>query len=407
MLPGVLKWLLAVCVCISVSDSNPALATPLELFIDADFSKSPASSTSIELGIRTALEEVNYRLGGQTVTIVQKDHRTNVKRSYRHMQEMKASETALLMFGGMHSPPYLTHKNFMNENGLLTLLPWSAAGPITRAGRGRDNWIFRLSVDDFKSGSFLVDAAVTQGRCQSVALLLMDTGWGHANRNTLEAALAVLDRRPDGVEFFPTAIGEAAAGTLVDELAQSDPDCVIMLADWRNGALLANALAEQMPGVKLFSHWGIMGGAFSQTVSNDTRMSLSLSVLQTCGLQQERAKNSVLRAALRQALPEARGLADVPAPTGFVHGYDLTRILIAAAEQAAQSADWQGTISAKRRALKTALENLRTPVPGILKEYTSPFSPYDVTLPDSHEALGERDLCLARFGADGRLEDPR
>ncbi|OIQ31279.1 MAG: hypothetical protein BM562_08215 [Alphaproteobacteria bacterium MedPE-SWcel] len=407
MLRDVLKWLLAICVCVSVSKNNPAAATPLEIFIDADFAKSPASSTSIELGIRTALEEVDYRLGGLTVTVVQKDHRGNVKRSFRHMQEMQASETALLMFGGMHSPPYLTHRDFINENSLLTALPWSAAGPITRAGRDLENWIFRLSVDDFQSGRFLVDAAITQGGCQSVSLLLMDTGWGHANRNTLEAALAARDLRPDHVEFFPTAIGEAAAGTLVDELGRFNPECVIMLSDWRNGALIANALADRLPGVKLFSHWGIMGGAFSQNVPHETRTALSLSVLQTCGLRRERSGNPVLRAALRQALPEARSLSDVSAPTGFVHGYDLTRILISAAEQAARGSDWQGDIDAKRRALKAALENLHQPVPGVLKNYKTPFSPYDVTAPDSHEALGQTDLCLARFGADGRLEDPR
>lgn len=194
----VLLWLTAF-----LSLSLPSLAAPLDIYIDADFSKSKSSSSAIELGVRTALEEVDYQLGGMDVRVLPKDHRGNVKRSRKTLEEFNASDTSLALVGGMHSPPYLAHREYINENGLLTLLTWSAAGPITRAQKGMENWIYRLSVDDRRSGGFLVDSAVSDGQCKEISLVLMDTSWGHANREPLVAALEAWNMAPKSVEFFP------------------------------------------------------------------------------------------------------------------------------------------------------------------------------------------------------------
>jgi len=394
-------WLAA-----TLAAATLSAAAPLELYIDADFSKSEASAVSITLGVQTALAEAGNQLGGEAVTLRTMDHRGNVKRSYRHMQDMHQSDTALLMIGGMQSPSYLTHRDYINDNRLLTLLPWSAAGPITRARAGQENWFFRLSVDDTKSGPFLAEAALTRGKCRSVAVLLLDTGWGKANRGPLVAALDARGLNPQSVSFIPTLIGDAAAGTLAETVARGQPECLILLASWRSSAIVVTALHDRLPHLRIFSHWGIMGGAFDQLVPHAVRNAHALSVLQTCGLRRERAGSPVLQQALTRA-PAGTGnrLSEIAAPVGFVHGYDLTRLLIAAADQAAATEAWAGDIRAKRLVIRTALENLDTPVKGILKTYEAPYAPYTPARPDAHEALGLTDLCLARFDATGQLED--
>ncbi|WP_420005496.1 ABC transporter substrate-binding protein [Arenibacterium sp. LLYu02] len=383
----------------------PALAEPLELIIDADYSKNPASSQSIELGVRTALEEVDYMLGDLPVVVVPKDHRGNLKRSARTFQEFSENPSGLAVIGGLHSPPYLAEQDFINSNGLLTLLTWSAAGPITRSKAGMENWFFRLSVDDSRSGGFLVDAAVSEGHCSKIGLLLLDTTWGQANRDPLTRALEAWSMTPAFIEFIPSTIGDARASALAESIARTSPDCLIMLANWDSGAVVINALHHVLPEVRIFSHWGIMGGGFADLVNDEVRTAHQLSVLQTCGLARERAGSAILAAALERAQPNSPQLSAVAAPTGFVHGYDLTRLLIAAAKQAATTSAWQGDIASKRRAIKTALETLRTPVDGILKTYSAPFSAYTPNRPNAHEALGPSDLCLARFSKEGVLKD--
>lgn len=378
----------------------------LELYIDADYSINDAAGLAIELGLRTALREEGLRLGGAPVEIVPMDHRGNVLRSRNTIDTYIASPTAIAIIGGLHSPPYLTYKNDINQNEVLTLLPWSAAGPITRAAEGDENWIFRLSVDDTQSGPFLVREAIQTGGCKSVALVLLDTGWGQANEVTLTAALRAAGYAPSIVAYFPSTVGKAVAGSLAESVIKSLADCAILLANSGNGAEMVNALADRNPDLRIFSHWGVTGSnTFVDRVSHNRREQMQIRVLQTCGLKREAEGSEVLRAAMEAGAPEASSLTAIPAATGFVHGYDLGRILIMAARQASATPEWQGDITDRRRALKLALESLDTPVMGILKQYNPPFQRYSARTPDAHEALGLDDLCLAQFLEDGRLAD--
>ena len=386
--------------------STPAVrATPLQLLIDADYTISSNAAQSIELGLRTALEEEDFALGGQQVEIVPMDHRANVKRSLRTYGRYLKNDRALAVIGGLHSPPYLTHKDYLNENRILTLLPWSAAGPITRASPGHENWIFRLSVDDSQTGEFFVRQMEQTNQCARIALVLLDTGWGQANFKSLTNALSMRDRFPAIATFFPSGISETAAALLAEEVGAAAPRCAVLLSNWNDGATVVNALHKEQPDLRIFSHWGIMGGDFANVVPDQTRRDMQLTVLQTCGLRHEVAANSVLQSALHRAEPSAQSLADLAAPTGFVHGYDLGRVLIAAARQAQSQSEWDGqSIEAMRTALRSALLALDAPVDGILKRYAPPFSPNTADEADGHEALSIDDFCLARFRQDGRLE---
>lgn len=380
-----------------------AAAETLEIHIDADYSISKDAAQSIERGIRAALSEVDGRIAGYQIEIVAKDHRGNVKRSRRTMENFLKNDRALAMFGGLHSPPYLTHQGFINQNSILTLLPWSAAGAITRPVSGEDNWIFRLSVDDLKTAPFLVDEALQRGACRSVGLILVDTGWGRGNFISLSAAFGARGSAPVFSQFFSSTISHSNARILAEDFALSGADCAVILANWNNGAEVVLALHDRSPDVRVFSHWGIMGGEFSERVPHDIRNKLEIRVLQTCGLRMEADGSEILSAALRATEENFDTLSDVPASTGFVHGYDLTRVFIASVNQASSTEEWTGDIASKRSAVRRALEGLNVEVEGILKTYAPPFQPYTAENLDAHEALGLADLCMAIFNADGDL----
>ncbi|MEP4309735.1 MAG: hypothetical protein ABJ364_08310, partial [Lentilitoribacter sp.] len=198
---------------------------------------------------------------------------------------------------------------------------------------------------------------------------------------------------------------KAAAGTLAEDIRSSGADCVILLANSSNGSVVVNALALNEPTLRVFSHWGIVGDAvFTDRVNHEVRKKTRLQVLQTCGLKREAKGSEQLNQALRTVGQGVNQLAQIPAHSGFVHGYDLIRVFIAATQQAAQTEDWDGDIVARRLAIKQALENLERPLNGILKTYVRPFSRYSPEDPDAHEALGIEDLCLAKFTAQGYLE---
>ncbi|WP_195822063.1 ABC transporter substrate-binding protein [Roseobacter sp. MH60115] len=399
-----LKTLLCVLV---LGFASSASAERLTLYIDADFSISKRAAEAIELGVHTALAEVDHQVAGILLDVVRKDHRANSKRTLGNLRAFQNDPQAIAIVGGSLSPPYLTNREYINENGILLLLPWSAAGPITRADEGDENWIFRLSVDDTKAGPFLVSRAVNNAHCSRTALLLIDTGWGRANSSTMQEAFNDAEQDAPPVFMFSAGLGTASARSIAQSIATVRPDCVIMLASASSGALLVNELHNVLPGLKIISHWGILAGAFETQVSPDARMGLRIEVLQTCGLEVEKSGGAVLARALEGASLLGRqfsSLSEVPSSTGFVHGYDLTKLFLAALEQAVGSAAWaDAPIEARRDMVRLALENLPAPIEGILKSYERPFRPYSMTDRDAHEALGAPDLCMATFAETGRL----
>ncbi|MFT7391815.1 MAG: branched-chain amino acid transport system substrate-binding protein [Paracoccaceae bacterium] len=383
-----------------------AAQSKLDIYVDADFSVSYEAAQAIELGVRAALDGAGGRLGGLPVDISARDHHGNAKRSRQTMQAYLDSPNAIAIFGGLHSMPYLTYREFINGNGILLLAPWSAAGPITRAQEGDVNWTFRLSVDDSKAGTYLVDQAMTRGGCANVALLLSDSGWGRTNQKTMTAALSLLGAEPAFIAMVSETVGPAHANAIAGKVAASGADCAIMLANAVEGGHVVNALHRRATGVRVFSHWGILGRDFSRMAPHAIRETVRLRVLQTCGLKiaaQRPGPIGVALAAVRAGGREAASLSDIYASPGFVHGHDLTLLLIEAAKAAALTPAWAGDITAKRAAIRDALERLDAPVAGILKDYLRPFGPYSAGRPDAHEALGAEDLCMTAFTSDDRL----
>ena len=70
-------------------EAEHAGAEPLELHIDADFSLTAAGPRAISLGVATALAEADFKAGGQELVIVERNHRSNARRSQRHLRAFK------------------------------------------------------------------------------------------------------------------------------------------------------------------------------------------------------------------------------------------------------------------------------------------------------------------------------
>ena len=63
-----------------------------------------------------------------------------------------------------------------------------------------------------------------------------------------------------------------------------------------------------------------------------------------------------------------------------------------------------GDMTKDRNAIRLALENIQTPVQGLVKTYIKPFSIFDEnTNPDAHEALHKENYCMGRYGLNDEV----
>ena len=283
-------------------------------------------------------------------------------------------------------------------------MPWAAATPITRPTT-QDNWIFRLSVDDSKAGKVIIENAVTMSGYRRPFLLLENTGWGKANKNTMTKTLSELNLQASGIHFFQWGIGRHEARTILENAVSQGADSFVLVANAPEGITFAEAMLsmnkdKQKP---IISHWGITGGQFFNTLGTESIQQLNLSFIQTSfsffqqPLSGEGKK--ALAAAARVMNKEALYPKDITAPTGFIHAYDLTRILISAASQLT----FIGDVKNDRIMLKESLETLKSNVPGLIKNYQQPFEKYSLNQINAHEALNIKDFVMARFNSKGNI----
>jgi len=372
------------------------------IYIDADFTATKIASLSIQQGINVALAEENHRINGYQFEVIVKDHKGSSLRSKRNLESFLADSHGLLVFSGLHSPPLLANKNFINNSRILVLNPWAAAGPITRT-TDENNWIFRLSIDDSNAGIFISKHAIKEG-FHKPYLLLEDTGWGRSNKNTMTKTFLANHIKPKGISWFNWGLGIHHAKLLLRKAKSSGADVIFFVGNASEGKTFAKAMLalETELQLPIRSHWGITGGDFSTVIDNDARQKLDLQFIQTKFSFITKPQSLLAQKVLSQAItmyPDINTAKDIKAPTGFVHAYDLTKLLISAIKQSDLTGDRHHDVNA----IKLALENLKNPVQGLIKQYQTPYSPYTVDNKNGHEALDEADYAMGYYQSDNSI----
>ena len=386
----------------SISYSNENV---IHVYHDADRSNHVESAYSIEQGIKTALSEINNEIQGYKINFIPLDHRGNVSRSKRNYKTFLNDANALAIFSGIHSPPLIKNRTYINDNKALTLVPWAAASPITRS-ENKENWIFRLSIDDSTAGNTISKFATETLACKKPHLLLEDSPWGDSNLKTMSQYMESNNILITGITRFDWNLMIAGARIKLRDVLKRETDCILLVANAIEGETISRAMLA-MPEDKripIVSHWGITGGNFHEKITADLRKDLGLYFIQTCfSFLQEPLKpfaQSVFDQAKSLFPDTINTTTDILSPVGFIHAYDLTRLLIAALNQIKLGSD----SLANREKLRLALEDIQTPVSGLIKTYESPYSTYDPnTAKDAHEALSNKNYCMAKYGDNNEI----
>lgn len=380
------------------------LGEVLTIYYSADRTGAKSSGNSIEMGMRVALSEVGNVVNGDTIHIKVLDHRGSTPRFTQHCKQFLTDSTAFVMVGGLHSPPIIKNRDFINKNRILMLVPWAAAGLITRYPSS-ENWIFRLSIDDTKAGELITRHAIDKEKFTKPALLLEETGWGRSNLKTMTNALKKRGILNPLVEWFNWNLGIHQAKVILRKIKQSGADVVFFVGNTNEGKVIMQAMIslpeeERLP---IRSHWGITGGDFPVIIGPEERKKIDLQFIQSsysfCSVKQNPFSKSVMKTIV-DMYPDIDECCQLKAPVGFIHSYDLTRILINALKEAPR----EGSIASYRDHIRLQLEQLSSPVEGLVKVYNRPFSVWSEENQDAHEALSIEDWSMARYTEENTIQ---
>ncbi|WP_425259322.1 ABC transporter substrate-binding protein [Rubrivivax sp. RP6-9] len=366
-----------------------ASSSPVRVGVDAEFGlEDSTSAQAIELGLRVAIAEVNQAggvLGGRPLELVTRDNRSMPARAMSNLRDLAGQTDLVAVFGGKFSPVMIEAVPLAQELQLPLLAVWSSADPIVEHAY-RPSYVFRLALRDSLAMPKMLDTAATRG-LRRAGLFLANTGWGRSNLAAAQRHVGTAGRSTiAGVGWYNW--GERTVVDRYRSLVANGAEIVVAVANDDDGALLVREVA-QLPAserVPLLFHQGITGGRFVP-MCGPALQTLDVSVLQTFSFFDADARQRERFMATARRLGAATGHEHIEAPTGVAHAYDLLHILALAVDQAG---------STNRPAVRAALEQVRSHR-GLIKHYAPPFTR------TRHEALGPRELLIARYRADGAL----
>jgi branched-chain amino acid transport system substrate-binding protein len=344
---------------------------------------SAQSGEAITRGLALAIDEINAKgglLGGRMLELVQRDDESSPPKGLIAAREL-ISENVAAIFAGIDTPVSMAMIPVLNKEKRIYMGVWAAGTGITRNGAD-PNYAFRVSAVDALVDVKLLKFAHVKFGSKKAGLMLINNPWGQSNQKGLQAA-SKADASIDiaGIEKYENA--DVDMVPQLTRLKEAGADSLILVGNAAPAAQVMKSRERMGWTVPVVSHWGISGGRFPELVgptAGDADFVQTYSFFGKQGPVGER-----VLAALRKKYPQIKGPEDVFAPVGTANAYDAMHILALGIAQAG---------STDADAIRTALEELKTPYEGLIKTYKPPFSH------DNHDALGPDDYIMVHYQGD-------
>ncbi len=344
-------------------------ADPIKIGVAGPFTGGSSSmGVSMRDGVRLATDEINKAGGvlGRQLLLVERDDEAKNERGVQIAQELINKEKVTATVGYINTGVALASQRFFQEAKIPVMNNVATGSLVTHQfDKEAENYIFRNSAHDSIQAPMIVEEAITRRGFKKVAILADSTNYGQLGREDLEKALNAKGVKAVAVEKFNVKDVDMTAQLL--KAKEAGAEAVLTYAIGPELAQIANGMTKLGWKVPLVGSWTLsmanfidnagpggegarMPQTFIQEPTTPKRQSFIISYLKTFN-----PKN-----------------ARMDSPVSAAQGYDLVYLLAAAIKQA-------GSTDGPK--IKAALEDLKTPVEGVVTTYNKPFSKTD------HEAI--------------------
>jgi branched-chain amino acid transport system substrate-binding protein len=358
------KILLAAAACALFGAASFA-AEPIKIGVSGPFTGGSSSmGVSMRDGVRLAVEEINAKGGvlGRPLQIVERDDEAKNERGVQIAQELINKEKVVATVGFINTGVALAAQRFYQEAKIPVMNNVATGSIITHQFDDQpENYIFRNAAHDSIQAPMIVEEAITRRGFKKVAILADSTNYGQLGRADLEKALALKGIKPVAVEKFNIKDVDMTAQLL--KAKEAGAEVILTYGIGPELAQIANSMTKLGWKVPMIGSWTLSMANF---IDNAGPGGEGARMPQTFIQEPTTPKrNAFITAYLRKFQPKN---SRIDSPVSAAQGYDSIYLLAAAITQA------QSTEGPKIRA---ALEDLKTPVEGVVTTYIKPFSKND------------------------------
>jgi branched-chain amino acid transport system substrate-binding protein len=378
-------------------------ADPIKIGVSGPFTGGSSSmGVSMRDGVRLAVEEINKAGGvlGRQLLLVERDDEAKNERGVQIAQELINKEKVAVTVGFINTGVALASQRFYQEAKIPVMNNVATGSLVTHQFDDQpENYIFRNAAHDSIQAPMIVEEAITRRKFKKVAILADSTNYGQLGRDDLEKALALKGIKAVAVEKFNVKDVDMTPQLL--KAKEAGAEAVLTYGIGPELAQIANGMTKLGWKVPMIGSWTLsmanfidnagpggegarMPQTFVQEPTTPKRQTFIVNYLKTF-----KPKNS-----------------RIDSPVSAAQGYDSIYLLAAAIKQA-------GSVEGPK--VKAALEDLRTPVEGVVTTYNKPFSAKDheaitANIPVFGEVKGQRVVYAysedQRVASEVRVKDP-
>jgi branched-chain amino acid transport system substrate-binding protein len=385
----------------------PALAADtVKLALTGPYSGGSAPmGTSTRDGSKLAIAEINAAGGIQVgdkkmkIEIIERDDEAKNERGALIAQELASMPDLSGVIGSVNTGVVMAGDKYLQEKGITKIIcpaagsasmtQWAtkpAAQPGAPAVEGPKNLsIFRFAASDGIQGAMVVEEAIRLG-FKKVAIFFDSTNYGVSGRDDL---LNQIKKQGDKLEVVASEKWNIGDKDMTAQLLKAKAAGAQAILIWGIGpelAAIANGKAKIGYNVPLIGGWTL---SMSNYIDNAGANGNGALMPQTFI---EEPITPRIKAFI-DAYHKTYGVTRIPSPVSAAQGYDAVLIFAEAVKQA------KSTDSAK---IKEALEDLKTPVKGVIATWNKPYTKWDPNNVDTHEAFRRAQVVMGKV-QDGRV----
>lgn len=358
-------------------------ADPIKIGVSGPFTGGSAPmGVSMRDGVRLAASEINAKGGvlGRKIELVERDDEAKNERGVQVAQELINKEHVVATVGYINTGVALASQRFYQQAKIPVMNNVATGSIVTKQFASQpENYVFRNSANDTIQSAMIGDEVTRRG-FKKPAILADSTNYGQLGREDLEKVLAKKNLKPAVVEKYN--IGDVDMTAQLLRAKQAGADVVLTYGIGPELAQIANGMQKLGWKVPIIGSWTL---AMANFVDNAGKNGDGARMPQTFIQDPDTPKRKAFIDAYVKAYNPPGGR--MPSAVSAAQGYDSVYLLAAAIQQAG---------STEGPKIAAALENLKTPVEGVVTTYNKPYSKTD------HEAIN---FDNTKFGEvkDGRV----
>lgn len=366
--------------------STGAYAADIKVGVIGPFTGGSASmGVSMRDGVRLAAKEINAAGGvdGNKIVLVERDDEAKNERGVQIAQELINNEKVAATLGYINTGVALASQRFFQEAKIPVINNVATGTLITKQfPNAAENYVFRTSAADNIQAPMIAKEAVEKRGLKKVAILADSTNYGQLGREDLEKALKTYGVTPVATEKFN--LGDVDMTSQLLKAKNAGAEVILTYAIGPELAQIANGMAKLGWKKPMIGSWTLSMASFIDTAGkNGNGATMPETFIQNPPTTPKR--KAFVEAYLKDFKPK-NGI--IASPVSAAQGYDSVYLLAAAIKQA------KGTEGPK---ILAALQDLKTPVDGVVMTYNKPFTAAD------HEAIKAKDVVMG-IVENGKVE---